>query len=91
MDGCPSCRTTLRRISYQRIAKGACYGKHSVPKNSIWGQCDWVIERTFAWMTRFRRLARDYERWPETLAGLHVLAFAVLMLHRFALVLSHTL
>jgi len=51
----------------------------------------WVVERTFAWMTRFRRLARDYERWPETLAGLHLLAFAVLMLHRFALVMSHTL
>jgi transposase len=22
----------------------------------------WVVERSFAWMTRFRRLARDYER-----------------------------
>lgn len=51
----------------------------------------WVVERTFAWMTRFRRLARDYERWPETLAGLHLLAFAVLLLHRFALVIAHTL
>jgi len=49
----------------------------------------WVVERSFAWMTRFRRLARDYERWPETLAGLHLLAFAVLMLHRFTLTLAH--
>jgi transposase len=49
----------------------------------------WVVERSFAWMTRFRRLARDYERFPETLAGLHLLAFAVLMLHRFALLMSH--
>src|SRR5437879_6002689 len=49
----------------------------------------WVVERTLAWMTRFRRLARDYERLPETLAGLHVLAFAVLMLHRFALLMAH--
>lgn len=49
----------------------------------------WVVERSFAWMTRFRRLARDYERWPETLAGLHLLAFAVLMLHRFTLVMTH--
>jgi len=40
-------------------------------------------------MTRFRRLARDYERLPETLVGLHLLAFAVLMLHRFALVMAH--
>jgi transposase len=43
----------------------------------------WVVERSFAWTTRFRRLARDYERLPETLAGLHFLAFAVLMLKRF--------
>ena len=49
----------------------------------------WVVERSFAWMTRFRRLARDYERWPETLAGLHVLAFTVLMLHRFVLLMAH--
>lgn len=42
----------------------------------------WVVERGFAWMSRFRRLARDYERLPETLAGLHFLAFAMLMLKR---------
>ena len=40
----------------------------------------WVVERSFAWMARFRRLARDYERLPQTLAGLHFLAFALLML-----------
>jgi transposase len=49
----------------------------------------WVVERSFAWMTRFRRLARDYERLPETLAGLHLLTFAVLMLHRFTLIMAH--
>jgi transposase len=43
----------------------------------------WVVERSFAWLARFRRLARDYERLPETLAGLHVLAFAILMVKRF--------
>lgn len=42
----------------------------------------WVVERSFAWTTRFRRLVRDYERLPETLAGLHFLAFAILMLKR---------
>jgi transposase len=40
----------------------------------------WVVERTFGWAARFRRLARDYERLPETLAGLHFLAFAIIML-----------
>ena len=35
----------------------------------------WVVERSFAWATRFRRLAKDYERLPETVAGLHFVAF----------------
>ena len=43
----------------------------------------WVVERSFGWLARFRRLARDYERLPETLAGLHVLAYVMLMLPRF--------
>ena len=43
----------------------------------------WVVERSFAWASRFRRLARDYERLPETLAGLHLVAFAILMAARF--------
>ncbi|MEM6313115.1 MAG: transposase, partial [Planctomycetota bacterium] len=43
----------------------------------------WVVERNFAWATRFRRLTKDYERLPGTLAGLHVLAFATLMLAQF--------
>jgi transposase len=42
----------------------------------------WVVERSFAWLSRFRRLARDYERLPATLRGMHFLAFAILMLHR---------
>ncbi|HZH99128.1 MAG TPA: transposase, partial [Fimbriimonadaceae bacterium] len=40
----------------------------------------WVVERSFAWVARFRRLARDYERLPQTFAGLHWLAFITLML-----------
>lgn len=40
----------------------------------------WVVERSFAWLTRFRRLARDFERLPTTVAGLHFVAFACLML-----------
>jgi len=40
----------------------------------------WVVERSFAWAARFRRLARDYERLASTLAGYHWLAFSMLML-----------
>ena len=40
----------------------------------------WVVERSFAWAARFRRLARDYERLPKTVEGLYFVAFAMLML-----------
>lgn len=40
----------------------------------------WVVERSFAWSTRFRRLVRDYERSASSLAGYHWLAFISLML-----------
>ena len=40
----------------------------------------WVVERSFGWAARFRRLARDYERLANTLAGYHWLAFVLLML-----------
>ena len=48
----------------------------------------WVVERSFAWLARFRRLARDYERLPAMVAGLHVVAFAALLLHQWSLILS---
>ncbi len=54
----------------------------------------WVVERSFAWLSRFRRLSRDYARLPATLEGMHFLAFACLMLHRAvtaALGASHAL
>ena len=50
----------------------------------------WVVERSFAWAARFRRLARDYERLPETLAGLHFLVFVILMLRRFVELMSQS-
>ena len=40
----------------------------------------WVVERSFAWAARFRRLARDYERLATTLGTFHFLAFACLMI-----------
>ena len=42
----------------------------------------WVVERSFAWLARFRRLAKDYERLAATLAGMHLAAFAFIMLAR---------
>jgi len=40
----------------------------------------WVVERSFGWAARFRRLARDYERLGTSFAGLHWLAFVCLIL-----------
>ncbi len=51
----------------------------------------WVVERSFAWAAHFRRLARDFERTPETLAGLHFLAFLMLMLPKFVATIAHLL
>lgn len=42
----------------------------------------WVVERSFAWLTRFRRLAKDYERLASTLKGMHLAAFSFVMLAR---------
>ena len=42
----------------------------------------WVVERSFAWLARFRRLAKDYERLASTLAGMHLAAFTFIMLAR---------
>jgi len=43
-----------------------------------------VVERSFASATRFRRLAKDYERLPETPTGQHFVGFASLMLVKAA-------
>jgi len=50
----------------------------------------WVVERSFAWAARFRRLARDYERLSQTLAGFHYLAFACLMLTTLSKLLNQS-
>ncbi|HVV40655.1 MAG TPA: hypothetical protein VHC94_06275 [Nitrobacter sp.] len=40
----------------------------------------WLVKRTFAWATRFRRLVKDYERCAATLANMHIIAFVGVML-----------
>jgi transposase len=48
----------------------------------VWLPKRWVVERSNAWVACFRRLARDYEQLTETLAGLHFVAFTILILKR---------
>ncbi|GJD78995.1 hypothetical protein GCM10007886_38170 [Methylobacterium gregans] len=48
----------------------------------------WVVQRSFAWATRFRRLVRDYELYATTVADLHIVAFVCLMLKKAALLVA---
>jgi transposase len=59
--------------------------KHTEPKKGfVLLPRRWVVERTFGWLGRFRRLTRDFERLTETLAGWHWLAFLNLLLGKVA-------
>jgi len=42
----------------------------------------WIVERTLAWISRFRRLARDFERYARTVAAFIRLAMIRIMLRR---------
>jgi len=42
----------------------------------------WIVERTLAWISRNRRLARDFERYARTVAAFVRLAMIRLMLRR---------
>ncbi len=44
----------------------------------------WVVERTFAWLGRSRRLSKDYEALPETHEAWVQVAMIHLMLKRLA-------
>ncbi len=48
----------------------------------------WVMERGFAWATRFRTLVKKYEGCASTLADLHLVTFARLMLRKTALLIT---
>lgn len=42
----------------------------------------WVVERTFAWLGKCRRLSKDYEALPESSEAMIRLAMTNIMLHR---------
>lgn len=42
----------------------------------------WIVERTFGWLGRCRRLSKDYEQWPETHEGMVYVSMIRLMLRR---------
>lgn len=42
----------------------------------------WIVERTFGWLGRYRRLSKDYETKPESSVAMIQLAIINLMVHR---------
>jgi IS5 family transposase len=69
------CRCACRRRGIKpRIAR------RGVETSERLGRYRWVIERTLAWFTRFRRLTIRYERRLDILLAFHLLAAAMICL-----------
>jgi transposase len=68
-------RTGVWRL--QIVKRSDAAGFEVLPKR-------WIVERTFAWISRNRRLARDFERYATTVAAFIRLAMIRIMLRRLA-------
>jgi putative transposase len=44
----------------------------------------WIVERTFAWICRYRRMSKDYETLPASSECMILIIMINLMLHRLA-------
>ena len=72
---CAAARERLRLEIVRRPRDAA--GFHLLPRR-------WVIERTFAWLGRNRRLAKDFERLIDTTTAMAVLAIIQMLIRRLA-------
>ena len=73
-------RDTMKATGSWRIEivkRGEAPGFRILPKR-------WIVERTIAWISRNRRLARDFERYARTAVAFVRLAMIRLMLKRLA-------
>lgn len=67
------CGESVRVEVISRIGKGF----ERLPKR-------WIVERTFGWLNRFRRLSKDYELYSETSEGMIYGCLMHLMVKRLA-------
>ena len=64
-------------IDLELVSKPPGKGFRVAPKR-------WVVERTFAWLGRYRRLSKDYEYCPQTSESWIYLGMARHLLRRLA-------
>jgi len=69
--------TRSRAAPFWCRGSAAAAGFEALPKR-------WIVERTFAWISRNRRLARDFERSAKTVVAFVRLAMIRIMLRRLA-------
>lgn len=62
---------------------GKSKGFHGLPHR-------WMVERTFAWLGKYRRLSKDYEFLPETSEAMIYAARIHLMVRRLARLHAHS-
>ena len=73
-----SCTAARERLRLEIVKRPRnAEGFHLLPRR-------WVIERTFAWLGRNRRLAKDFERLIATTTAMAVLAIIQLLMRRLA-------
>jgi transposase len=81
------CATTVIQPARQLVTIGDCLLlRHCLPeakRGFVLLPRRWGDSRSFGWMTHFRRLVPDDGALPAMVAGLHLVAFACLMLYQF--------
>jgi putative transposase len=80
--------------AWQRYGRLLEIVKHSDTHRFVILPKRWIVERTFAWLGKYRRLSKDYETLPASSEMMIYLAMINLMIHRLkpgSMGFSHTL